>query len=85
MHLEMVLKVHFWISCNIYDYQGLINGLNVTNYDHNESIYKLFIIVMMEVMHAQKSPMFGVKNNFQIIKRLHLTSYIRIIYLNPFS
>jgi hypothetical protein len=42
-------------------------------------------IVMMEVMHAQKSPMFGVKNNFQIIKRLHLTSYIRIIYLSNFS
>jgi len=42
-------------------------------------------IGMMEVMHAQKSPLFGVRNNFQIIKRLHLTSYIRIIPLSPSS
>ncbi len=37
------LENTFWISYEIYDFWGLKNGLILTNYDHDESIYLFFM------------------------------------------
>jgi hypothetical protein len=39
----MVWKPLFWIVFDIYEGGPLINGLIITNYDHDQSIYKVFM------------------------------------------
>lgn len=79
----MVWTPLFWIVYDIYKCDPLINGFITTNYDHGESIYKVFNVLLWWKSCIFKTITIFIKN--KKIRIFHLNKIHMNIIFEPLS